>query len=187
MPFLDYGPDYLHGGMKRTKVIRERTKENKEEANNGEPAEIKFEWRSNELGSIPCSPQQLGGCGDAFLELKCILPPNGVSELLKRAEELIRTHDIVDFHRSFEQSCSCLKSLNENVTNKLLKAASRPDSEDNFLYCPTARDLKDDDLKHLQYHWSKGEPVFVTNVLENTGFELASHGDVARPSADIKH
>ena len=51
---------------------------------------------------------------------------------------------------------------------QLRKAASREDSGDNYLYCPRAIDIKPGDLKDFQWHWSKGEPVIVSNVLETT-------------------
>ena len=46
------------------------------------------------------------------------------------------------------------------------KAASREKSADNYLYCPLSNDIKQDDLKHFQRHWIKGEPVIVRGVLE---------------------
>ncbi|KAH6822285.1 hypothetical protein C2S53_010683 [Perilla frutescens var. hirtella] len=52
------------------------------------------------------------------------------------------------------------------MNQKIRKAASREDSSDNTLYCASAVDIKHDDLKHFQWHWSKGEPVIVSNVLE---------------------
>ncbi|PPR92077.1 hypothetical protein GOBAR_AA28603 [Gossypium barbadense] len=53
------------------------------------------------------------------------------------------------------------------LSNKLRKAASREDATDNYLYCPKAKDIESGDLKHFQKHWANGEPVIVSNVLEN--------------------
>lgn len=131
------------------------------------PADIKSEWRSTERGIIPCPPQWAGGCGEGILELNCILPDNWVSRLLYRAGELAGTQEFENLPNNFE--CSCLNLLGENATDsdKLRKAASRHDTVDNVLYCPTAKDLQHDDIKHFQWHWSKGEPVIVSDVLEN--------------------
>ncbi|KAL0378156.1 UNVERIFIED_CONTAM: Lysine-specific demethylase [Sesamum radiatum] len=166
MQFVDYGLDYLHGGD----PIKKEPASEMVEAITSDPAEIKCEWRSTERGIIPCPPRWLGGCGEGILKLNCIFPDDWVSELLLKAEELARTHDLQDLPKNFEQKCSCLRFLGENAigSDKLRKAASREGSEDNFLYCPTAKDLQHDDLKHFQWHWSKGEPVIVSNVLETT-------------------
>nr|GEX70675.1 hypothetical protein [Tanacetum cinerariifolium] len=62
-------------------------------------------------------------------------------------------------------------SLNDgriHVLHKMRKAASRENSNDNYLYCPRAIDIQAEDLKHFQWHWSKGQPVIVSNVLETT-------------------
>ncbi|KAL8473319.1 hypothetical protein ACS0TY_030230 [Phlomoides rotata] len=130
---------------------------------------ITSEWRSAEKGVIPCPPPSLGGCGEGFLELKCIFPNDWISNLLHRAEELACKHDFENLPIKFEE-CSCLKFSGENAIKRdiLRKAASRKDSNDNHLYSPTAKDLEHDDLKHFQWHWSRGEPVIVSDVLETT-------------------
>ncbi|GFQ04870.1 lysine-specific demethylase jmj25 [Phtheirospermum japonicum] len=126
-----------------------------------ETAEIKPEWKSAETGNIPCPPPCVGGCGEGFLELNSIFGGNVVSDLLLRAEELARRLDIGKLPKTFEE--------NTIDSDKLHKAAaSRQDSEDNFLYCPNAKNLQRDDLKHFQRHWLKGEPVIVSDVLETT-------------------
>ncbi|RZC76807.1 hypothetical protein C5167_000967 [Papaver somniferum] len=43
-----------------------------------------------------------------------------------------------------------------------------PVVDDNYLYCPTARDIQLGDLEHFQKHWCKGEPVIVRKVNELT-------------------
>ncbi|KAK1583827.1 hypothetical protein Q3G72_027300 [Acer saccharum] len=50
---------------------------------------------------------------------------------------------------------------------QLRKAASREDSIDNYLYNPIAKEIQHGDLKHFQRHWASGEPIIVSNVLEN--------------------
>ncbi|KAG8362690.1 hypothetical protein BUALT_BualtUnG0050400 [Buddleja alternifolia] len=167
MQYVNYGLEYLHGEdtINATSVNNEPFCETVEAT-----TELKSEWRSTEKGIIPCPPKLVGGCGEGILELKCIFPDNWVSNLLLKAEELVGKQDLEDLPKFFDEECSCLKFLGENVTDsdKLRKAASRQDSEDNYLYCPKAKDLQHDDLKHFQWHWSKGEPVIVSNVLETT-------------------
>ncbi|KAG4970201.1 hypothetical protein JHK82_035897 [Glycine max] len=48
------------------------------------------------------------------------------------------------------------------------KAASWEDLTDNYLFCSKAVDPQYKDLRHFQWHWEKGEPVIVSNVLECT-------------------
>ncbi|KAJ0024801.1 hypothetical protein Pint_07069 [Pistacia integerrima] len=50
----------------------------------------------------------------------------------------------------------------------LVKAAHRDNSQDNYLYCPTATQVGNNEIEHFQMHWMRGEPVIVTNVLEKT-------------------
>ncbi|KAJ0087351.1 hypothetical protein Patl1_07157 [Pistacia atlantica] len=50
----------------------------------------------------------------------------------------------------------------------LKKAAHRDNSQDNYLYCPTATQVGNNEIEHFQMHWMRGEPVIVTNVLEKT-------------------
>lgn len=167
--YADYTLDYLHGCDRNDAAsIKDEPSHEMVEAISTDPVEIKSEWRSAERGIIPCPPQRVGGCGEGILELKCILPNDSVSNLLLRAEEIAWRKDFENLPIKFE--CSCLKYLGENAidSDKLCKAASRQDSNDNFLYYPTAKDLQHDDLRHFQWHWSRGEPVIVSDVLETT-------------------
>jgi lysine-specific demethylase 3 len=54
----------------------------------------------------------------------------------------------------------------DDIHNNTRTAAFRDDSNDNFLYCPRAVDVHREGLRHFQCHWSKGEPVIGSNVLE---------------------
>ena len=128
----------------------------------------KTEWKPCIDGRISCPPKTLGGCGKGILELKCIFDKDFVSNLLVAAEELSGKHKL--FLETPGQQCSCFDSESEIGIDKmnLLKAASREGSSDHHLYCPTAVQLQANDLSHFQYHWLKGEPVIVKNVLELT-------------------
>ncbi|KAL4590427.1 hypothetical protein LXL04_003356 [Taraxacum kok-saghyz] len=123
------------------------------------------EWKSLDDGRIPCPPKSMGGCGRGVLELIHIKPIYTVSKLLEKSEKLLKMQKLDDDMRDMsEKWCSCSDGGDE----KLRKAASRENSEDNYLYSPRAIDIQSGDLKHFQWHWSKGEPVIVSNVLETT-------------------
>ncbi|KAK1297270.1 hypothetical protein QJS10_CPB15g00036 [Acorus calamus] len=145
------GMDYVHGGEPLT--------EKKE-------SETMDEWKTNSDGSIPCPPSGLGGCGSCLLELKCLLTEGWLLEIYKKAEAVAskyaseNTSDI-----SLLCPCYNLSGQIDLSRVKRRKAACREDSHDNYLYCPSARDV---DLDHFQRHWVKGEPVIVSNVLELT-------------------
>ncbi|XP_059656249.1 lysine-specific demethylase JMJ29-like isoform X2 [Cornus florida] len=194
MHYIDNGPEYLHG--KDSKKERETsvvpvedcsvdhvksTSEQRAEEYGRIPSGIPVEtssvdhvkstsdWKA-ENGRIPCPPESMGGCGHGILELKCIFPEDWLSELLVKAEEIATTYKLKDVPEIHDQRCSCFNSMGEidMDSGDLRKAASREDSSDNYLYCPTAKDIEHGDLKHFQRHWFKGEPVIVNNVLETT-------------------
>ncbi|CBI29042.3 unnamed protein product, partial [Vitis vinifera] len=127
-------------------------------------------WEANKNGSIPCPPKNLGGCGQGLLELRCMLEENFVLGLIMEAEEIASSNKLMDISGNPQQCCSCLNFADDNDTDnsKLRKGASRDDSSDNNLYCPKATDIQDEDLKHFQWHWLRGEPIIVRDVLENT-------------------
>ncbi|KAG0500131.1 hypothetical protein HPP92_000203 [Vanilla planifolia] len=124
-------------------------------------------WRAHDDGSIPCPPKVFGGCGNSLLELKQIFPKN----LLPELEELAQT--IVGPECSLPESymlgsCSCFiaSGKEEYINDSIRKAASRENSDDNYLYCPNTRHISKEDVEHFQKHWVKGEPVIVRNVLD---------------------
>uniref|UniRef100_K3YQ92 JmjC domain-containing protein n=1 Tax=Setaria italica TaxID=4555 RepID=K3YQ92_SETIT len=57
---------------------------------------------------------------------------------------------------------------NVKSSGEMNGAANRKESSGNFLYCPVATGIQDDDLAHFQMHWAKGEPVVVSDVLQLT-------------------
>ncbi|KAG1327065.1 lysine-specific demethylase JMJ25 [Cocos nucifera] len=120
-------------------------------------------WKSHSSGSIPCPPTEFGGCGASLLDLMHMLPENWLLDLEARAKCLARKFGFPQQRGiSVKVKCSCSCSGNKNSR----KAASRENSADNYLYCPLSNDIKQDDLKHFQRHWIKGEPVIVRQVLE---------------------
>ncbi|KAI3914412.1 hypothetical protein MKW92_025814 [Papaver armeniacum] len=117
------------------------------------------EWKVMDDRSIPCA-----SCGSGLLELKCILPKNWVSNLEKSAEKI----NILDGPVTATETCSCSNPVGDadiNDDDNIRRAASR-ESDDNYLYCPAARDIQHGDLEHFRKHWCKGEPVIVRKVKE---------------------
>ncbi|XP_027189817.1 lysine-specific demethylase JMJ26-like isoform X3 [Cicer arietinum] len=164
--FINQGQDYLHG------EIAKRTARNSEYHAAVQPEICEWSksgWHADCDGNIPC-PKANNECGHGFLELRSILPPNCISELVCKARELAETIKLQDAEATLDNGCSCLKPVRnaDDTPNNTRKAAFRDHSSDNFLYCPRAVDLHHEDLRHFQWHWSKGEPVIVSNVLECT-------------------
>ncbi|CAO2812755.1 unnamed protein product [Amaranthus hypochondriacus] len=118
-------------------------------------------WIADINGVIPCIRSE--GCGGASLELKSILSDNWVSNLLEHAE---RTMAMLGFVNTPDVSNVCTCSASDAVN--MQKCASREGSEDNYLYCPDARNIQHGHLKHFQWHWTRGEPIIVRSVLETT-------------------
>ncbi|KAL6178734.1 hypothetical protein ACLB2K_050252 [Fragaria x ananassa] len=179
LEYVSQGLPYLHGGEE----VKNKNGKEKRNRNVVEPptetdpktsGKQIFEWKSDEDGIILCPPEDMGGCGVVKLELKCIFSENYVEELVKKAEVIDETYKLVYTSGTSAERCPCLNSVNDvNISiNMSRKAASRDDSEDNYLYCARAGDIKVEDSKHFQWHWIKGEPVIVSNALE-TGSGLS--------------
>ncbi|KAI9121161.1 hypothetical protein K1719_008194 [Acacia pycnantha] len=121
------------------------------------------------IGDVSCPPKELGGCGDKFLELRCVFPLSQIKEMEVTAEEIVCSYD---FPETLDKSSSC--SLCPDTDNKLdgfkqlQEAALREDSKDNWLFYPTVLDIGADNFEHFQKHWGKGHPVVVQDVLRNT-------------------
>ncbi|GFQ01328.1 lysine-specific demethylase jmj25 [Phtheirospermum japonicum] len=164
--YFDYGLEYLHG-LHLKKVIHQTLPI---EVNSDNYVFSSPEWKSMENGAIPCPPNSKGGCGRAILKLKCLFMKTGISKLLVEAKKIFDKQNLECAPECFETSCSCSELLGQDnvLSQKSRKAASREDSDDNSLYCPSAVDIKHEDLKHFRWHWLKGEPVIVSNVLETT-------------------
>ncbi|GMI88421.1 hypothetical protein HRI_002511400 [Hibiscus trionum] len=164
--YVDRGPAYAHG------LARWKANENGSISCPPSPAYAHglARWKANENGSISCPPKDLGGCGNDLLVLRSMFTENDVVELVEKAEAIAKDLNIETTLKSPKQKCLCYTSTGEIdfANSKPRKAASREDSTDNYLYCPTAKDIQNRCSKHFQMHWKKGEPVIVTNVLENT-------------------
>ncbi|KAL7123349.1 hypothetical protein ACP275_01G100300 [Erythranthe tilingii] len=163
--FVDYGFDYLHG--EKTKDRKPLTRVSPHTL----PREFNSsEWKSKENGVIPCPPKGKGGCGEGVLELKSLLPKkNKIQDLVIEARQILDEDNVECVSEISGGRCTCSKISFQDISSRnSCKAASREDPFDNSLYCPTAVNLTHEDQKHFQWHWSKGEPVIVRDVLEMT-------------------
>ncbi|KAF5450417.1 hypothetical protein F2P56_030772 [Juglans regia] len=126
------------------------------------------DWKAEAGGRIPCPPKILGGCGNEMLTLRRIFEANWVYNLIKSAEDLLCNYQPPDNDFSLG-CCLCHPMAGDRVRDsEVRQAAHRGSSNDNFLYCPNAVHLEDNEFEHFQMHWSRGEPVIVRNVLEKT-------------------
>ncbi|XP_072982257.1 lysine-specific demethylase JMJ26 isoform X1 [Typha latifolia] len=150
------GTDYIHGGDPLSDTTHQ------EDRNLSDHQSQLAKWKVNPSGSIPCPPTELGGCGHSLLKLKHILPENRISDLENHAQILAGIEgDLqpLDLSTTEMGTCSCTTNGNSR------KAASRENSDDNYLYCPSSSGTQEE-LKHFQRHWVKGEPVIVRGVLK---------------------
>ncbi|XWS68469.1 hypothetical protein CRYUN_Cryun04dG0093000 [Craigia yunnanensis] len=169
--YADRGFPYLHGKLQCSMSSEVGNLEDSpEETNSKKHNAATSGWKANENGSIPCPSKDLGGCGNGLLEVRCMFTEHAVVELTEKAEEIAKALNLVHVLEFSNQQCPCYNSMGEVDigNNKLRKASSREDTTDNYLYCPKAKDIQSGDLKHFQRHWANGEPVIVSNVLENT-------------------
>ncbi|KEH17360.1 transcription factor jumonji (jmjC) domain protein [Medicago truncatula] len=166
---INQGQDYLHGGNEEITITLEI------ESHAATKPEIqewsKSGWHAGSDGSIRC-PKPNNECDHGLLELRRMFPPNCISEVVCKAEQLKQTVELEDKEETLDNGCSCFKPVKkeDDIPNDREKVAFREDSPENFLYCPRAIDLQnhEKDLRHFQWHWRKGEPVIVSNVIESS-------------------
>uniref|UniRef100_A0A1D1Y6C3 Lysine-specific demethylase 3B n=1 Tax=Anthurium amnicola TaxID=1678845 RepID=A0A1D1Y6C3_9ARAE len=161
--YEDRGRDYLHGGIPHSKTRSRKMDEHVEISMN---QFLPHEWKANSDGSICCPPKELGGCGHCILELKTIFFGDWLSKLLEKAEAIASKFK----GGKYTDTCPCFIAPGHinDISTQLRKATYREDSADNYMYCPTVRDIQEGGLEHFQKHWIKGEPVIVQDVLEST-------------------
>uniref|UniRef100_A0A0E0K787 JmjC domain-containing protein n=1 Tax=Oryza punctata TaxID=4537 RepID=A0A0E0K787_ORYPU len=127
-------------------------------------------WKANSNGSIPCPRKEKEGCSFSSLDLKCLFPEKLLPELEDRAEKVFWSETFAKELGRTSELCPCFDHAGKirSDSKKLRQAANREDSSDNYLYCPVATDIQDDDLLHFQMHWAKGEPIVVSDTLKLT-------------------
>ncbi|XP_066320924.1 lysine-specific demethylase JMJ26-like isoform X3 [Miscanthus floridulus] len=123
------------------------------------------QWSVNNDGTIPCPPNAFGGCGSSLLELKCLFEEKFIAELLEKANSVVNNGSKVKMEGS---KCYCFTESGDMDVGISRKSASRENSCDNYIYCPTATDVQNGSLDHFQEHWLKGEPVIVRDTLALT-------------------
>lgn len=135
-------------------------------------AHLFSKWKVNGDGSIPCGPDEAGGCGFTNLILRRILKINWTGKLLKNAEEMVNGCIGSDLHGPERCVSYCTGSSNSrlkgSVPTDLLKCSYRGDSNDNFLYYPASEDIKLEGINRFHKFWVDGQPVIVKNVLERS-------------------
>ncbi|CAA6666617.1 unnamed protein product [Spirodela intermedia] len=128
------------------------------------------------LQQAECHPDErmfCNNCRTSIVDLHRNCPSCSYDLCLKccrdvRTGELFRSNSAVEI-RYEDRGKDYLHAGQVDDTNTTLrKAACREDSTDNYLYCPTSRDIREGDVEHFQKHWVKGEPVIVRDVLEFT-------------------
>ncbi|XP_024982799.1 lysine-specific demethylase JMJ25-like [Cynara cardunculus var. scolymus] len=151
--YFDRGFDYIHGGD----LVQDSFHEN----NPTSRCDPVINWVAEDDGILFCAPKEMGGCGDCVLELKRILQKDWISTLEAKAEGILNKLRI--------DQPSILPNSFTTGGKTYLKAANREESDDNYLYWPASEDvLTGEELIRFRSHWSKGEPVIVRKVLEQT-------------------
>ncbi|KAL0400593.1 UNVERIFIED_CONTAM: Lysine-specific demethylase [Sesamum latifolium] len=99
--------------------------------------------------------------------LRRIFSANWVEDLIRQAEDFTSNYQLPDIDLSKKCSlCFATSSAQDGSDfSEVRQAACRECSQDNFLYCPNAMDLRDAEFEHFQLHWRRGEPVIVRNAL----------------------
>ncbi|KAL9235034.1 hypothetical protein vseg_009834 [Gypsophila vaccaria] len=113
-------------------------------------------WRANGDGGVPCLPTEHGGCGSPYLTLQRIFKMNWVAKLVKNLEEMVSGCRVDD------------SSTSSEFIYGLLECAHREKNGDNFIYCPSAQEIKRDGVEYFRKHWAKGKPVIVKEICDNS-------------------
>ncbi|XP_026454179.1 lysine-specific demethylase JMJ25-like isoform X3 [Papaver somniferum] len=157
LDYVDRGQPYMHGELPLETLIKHKSVAKSSE----NKVERKSNLESRNDGSISCTT-----CGGLF-KLMSIMGKDMLPSLVKGAEEVIKKHEHSDVPRPSQEFSSLISSGHLCDDNNLLRrAACRAGGDDNFLFCPLAKDIKHRELEHFQIHWGGGEPVIVRNVNE---------------------
>jgi lysine-specific demethylase 3 len=155
------GADYLHGGDAAAVAQPDPS------PSSGDPSDEVITcmigaWvaDTHELadGRIRCPPEELGGCGGRrMLRLKRMFPDNWLADLEADASAALpATFKIM---KADDSVCPCYCSGNPTTIQSTKVASARENSLDNHLYYPSSDNSEEDDVKHFQKHWVRGEAV----------------------------
>lgn len=134
-------------------------------------------WKASSDGSIPCPPDEVGGCGYSKLVLRRILKINWAAKLVKNAEEMVTGCKVPDLQSSERcASCTGRTSILSRDSSRLIldRYSHRNNGYNNMLFYPKSEDLKREGIGHFHKHWVKGEPIIVKHVFDHS---LASSWD----------
>ncbi|KAM3285253.1 lysine-specific demethylase JMJ25 [Capsicum chacoense] len=127
-----------------------------------------FNYQACADGSISCPPAEYGGCSSSFLDLRCVFPYTWIKELQMSAEAVLCSYNIQDTEHNFSSCSLCKGSDHKDDVNSFIEVAERRDSRETFLYRPSIKNLREENLEHFQKHWGEGHPIIVRNVLRNS-------------------
>eukprot|EP00850_Spirogloea_muscicola_P021382 SM000247S08271 [mRNA] locus=s247:45272:49281:+ [translate_table: standard] len=125
-------------------------------------------WQLDTSGRIPCPPQECGGCGKHFLELKSLYPWGWLTSLLEAVELYA---DVGKSQRAPKPMAPVMHRRRTKDDNYILATGQLDGTE--CLFAPTAERLQADSAEAhqmFQQHWTAGEPVIVRNT------QALSHG-----------
>lgn len=137
-------------------------------------------WKANNDGSIPCPPNEYGGCGYRSLNLSRIFKMNWVAKLVKNVEEMVSGCKVCDSETLLNTG---------SYDHSLCQYAHKEDGDGNFLYCPSSHDIRSEGIGNFRKHWVKGEPVRVKQVCDSLSMSIWDPKDIwrgIRETADEK-
>jgi len=137
--YVNRGYDYMHGGDPLPVSNDFGTSECHTKLSNV--------WNAKSDGSIQCAPKELGGCGNAALELRRVLPSGWISELEIKARSVLKIWE------------------NQNTTLQQKKAASSYISLRKEAISESSN-IQKEGLLLFQKHWANGEPIIVRDALK---------------------
>ncbi|KAG0523640.1 hypothetical protein BDA96_07G140300 [Sorghum bicolor] len=163
--YPNLGADYLHGGDAAAAALPDPSPSSGDPSDDEVITSMIGAWvaDTHELadGRIRCPPEELGGCGGRrTLRLKRMFADNWLADLEADACAALPTK----FKIADESVCSCYYSGDPATQSTTKVASARENSQDNHLYYPVSDGSEEDDVKHFQKHWVRGEAVVARGV-----------------------
>lgn len=129
------GMNYVFGFDSSTKrhTTSQTTKPRNDIAACEDPNNTRLLWKANSDGSIPCPPEELGGCGHSVLHLKHLFPQNMLSELEERANRIVRSEIFAKAVAKRNDHCPCYDLSGKVRKHAVREAANMKELNDNQL------------------------------------------------------